>query len=163
MYISQSSSSDCLQIYKSSSAKLEGETRSQKMKTKNGINTKCQNKNRSRAKSLKDSRKLSLLSSSHLLSIGTQPQQPQKATSSAMVNVLTNNKNTSKANSIGQIISKRRTLLPAQTSFLGLIIQLLIMVLVIAVLIENRAICGMSKRFLKGFIMGAMFAHHHKP
>ena len=28
---------------------------------------------------------------------------------------------------------------------------------------ENCVVWAMSKRFLKGFIMGAMFAKHHKP
>lgn len=53
--------------------------------------------------------------------------------------------------------------LPSHTSFLGLILQLMVVLLVFAVLLDNHAVCAMSKRFLKGFIMGAMFAHHHKP
>lgn len=53
--------------------------------------------------------------------------------------------------------------LPGHTSFLGLILQLMVMLLIFAALIDNHAVCAMSKRFLKGFIMGAMFAHHHKP
>lgn len=45
-----------------------------------------------------------------------------------------------------------------------LILQLmLLIVLVLVVLLESHQVQAMSKRFLKGFIVGAMFAHHHKP
>lgn len=49
------------------------------------------------------------------------------------------------------------------TFLFGLILQALLVLLVLIILIDNHTVCAMSKRFLKGFIMGAMFAHHHKP
>lgn len=52
--------------------------------------------------------------------------------------------------------------IPRQISLLGLL-QLLLMLLIINVILDTQTVCAMSKRFLKGFIMGAMFAHHHKP
>lgn len=68
-----------------------------------------------------------------------------------------------------KLSNKMLVTLPAKTTtnsntfFYSLILQLILVFLVLTILIDNHAVCAMSKRFLKGFIMGAMFAHHHKP
>ena len=48
-------------------------------------------------------------------------------------------------------------------SLFGLLLRLMLLILSLAIILEHNLAYAMSKRFLKGFIMGAMFAHHHKP
>lgn len=64
-----------------------------------------------------------------------------------------------------QLKNVRRVPPSSSISLVGLwIIQLVAILMGLSVLIgENCGVFAMSKRFLKGFIMGAMFSHHHKP
>lgn len=62
----------------------------------------------------------------------------------------------------------QRKLRPSQSAFTlfnFIIFQLFaaLLLLFTTVLTSQNCVYAMSKRFLKGFIMGAMFAHHHKP
>lgn len=60
--------------------------------------------------------------------------------------------------------SKSSSILLGKSSLLSSILHLMVILLILmVVLVDKHAVCAMSKRFLKGFIMGAMFAHHHKP
>lgn len=53
---------------------------------------------------------------------------------------------------------------PLRISTSSILLQLSAVLFVLVVfLLENQSVRAMSKRFLKGFIMGAMFAQHHKP
>lgn len=93
-------------------------------------------------------------------------EQKQSATST---NLMMSSQPHQTTQSRAQMLEKRPLVVinahpSCHTSFLGLILQLMVGLLIFAaVLLENQAVCAMSKRFLKGFIMGAMFAHHHKP
>lgn len=63
-----------------------------------------------------------------------------------------------------QARSKSSSILLGKSSLLSSILHLMVILLILmVVLVDKHAVCAMSKRFLKGFIMGAMFAHHHKP
>lgn len=56
-----------------------------------------------------------------------------------------------------------RSMMTSQLSFFGMVLQFIAVLLAMVVLMDTHQVYAMSKRFLKGFIMGAMFAHHHKP
>lgn len=71
-----------------------------------------------------------------------------------------------------QIVSKqmqptrinKSSILFGKCSFLTSILQLMVMLLILMVtLVDQHVVLAMSKRFLKGFVLGAMFANHHKP
>jgi hypothetical protein len=66
-----------------------------------------------------------------------------------------------------QIILNQITKIPSQFSLMFIITHLIVALALvmtgILLIKENSVVAGVSKRFLKGFIMGAMFAHHHKP
>ena len=61
----------------------------------------------------------------------------------------------------------RTTSLPAPSSAIRRLIVLYLFALIVVLVWlaggEYVVDCGMSKKFLKGFIMGCMYAHHHKP
>ena len=57
-------------------------------------------------------------------------------------------------------ISRRSTPLPV---FIGRLILLVALIFAISSVSDNRALARVSKKFLKGFLLGAYMAKHHEP